>query len=197
VRMQEGSMRIDHHRMKAVEVELAVANLFGIRRNVIIPNASWGMGLHECDLLIIRDTGNAVEVEIKVSKADLKKDAEKRHGHISNRIKQLYFAVPDYLAEACIEYAPQRAGVITVERWDGWPFVKATFRRPAVTNKDSRAFTQDEIRKASHLAAMRVWGLKEKLIALHRKVDKNGDYEAADEQYINDLFTQKEPLTLF
>jgi hypothetical protein len=174
--------------MRAIEIEYVVANMFGIRRNIIVPNACWGLGVHECDLLIIRESGSAVEIEIKVSKSDLKKDAEKRHGHLNKKIKQLYFAVPESLAEACIEYAPQRAGIITVEAWTTYPFGKATIRRKAVANKLAIGFTPEETQKAARLAAMRIWGLKEKLIRLQRKVNKDGEYDQADESYITSLF---------
>lgn len=158
--------------MRAVEIEIAVARLFGVRRHVIVPNASWGMSLHECDLLIIRNTGYAVEVEIKVSKADLKKDALKRHGHNSNRIKELYFAVPDKLYDAAVEYAPERAGIITVEHWEHYPFVEGSVKRKAVLNVLARPLNEDEIRTAMRLAGMRIWGLKERLVAMHRKQAK-------------------------
>jgi hypothetical protein len=72
--------------MKAIHVELAVASYFGIRRHLIVPNVSWGLGLrHECDLLIVRESGFAAEVEIKVSKSDLKKDVEKRKWAMAER----------------------------------------------------------------------------------------------------------------
>jgi len=36
------------------EMELAVANFFGINSNIIVPNISWGVKIHECDLFIIK-----------------------------------------------------------------------------------------------------------------------------------------------
>ena len=47
-------------------------NFFNYRANLIVPNISWGLGLHECDLLVLTSSGYATEIEIKVSKADLK-----------------------------------------------------------------------------------------------------------------------------
>lgn len=178
--------------MRAIEVEFAVATMFGIRRNIIVPNVCWGLDLHECDLLIIRESGFAVEVEIKVSKADLKKDVEKNHKHESNKIKHLYFAVPESLAAECLEYAPTRAGIITVNMGyhsDDSPFPTATIRRPAVTNKLARPLSVSEIQQAARLAAMRIWGLKEKLITVARKVDlKTGAHEPESVGDISKLF---------
>lgn len=154
--------------MKCIEIEEAVARMFDIRRHIIVPNVSWGLGVHECDLLVVRPTGYAIEVEIKVSKADLKKDAEKRHGHDSHKIKELYFAVPDKLYEAAIEFAPLHAGIITVS-WNGTivhPQIDgfASIKRPAIVNKTARPLTESEINTVARLGAMRIWGLKAKLI---------------------------------
>ena len=100
-------------KITTAEMECCVASFLNYRSNLIVPNVSWGMALHECDLLVITKAGYAWEVEIKVTKADLKKDSEKWHGHRSSRIKHLFFAIPTYLQDA-IEYIPERAGIITV-----------------------------------------------------------------------------------
>ena len=63
------------------EIEVRVASFFNPRQNIIVPNISWGVNLHECDLLIIRKSGYGIEVEIKVSKSDLIADAKKPHHH--------------------------------------------------------------------------------------------------------------------
>ena len=63
----------------AAEIEVVVAQYFDPRRNVIVPNVWWGWGLrHECDLVVMTKTGYAYEVEIKVSRSDLKADLKKR-----------------------------------------------------------------------------------------------------------------------
>jgi hypothetical protein len=154
--------------MKCIEIEEAVARLFGIRQHIIVPNASWGLGLHECDLLIVRPSGYAIEVEIKTSKADLKQDAKKSHGHYSEKIKQLYFAVPKDLYDAACEYAPFDAGIITVAASDPeWRLGKlfAHIERESPIRKNARPLNEKEILKAATLGAMRVWSLKRKLIA--------------------------------
>jgi hypothetical protein len=111
--------------LKAAEIEIAVARYFHPRVNLVVPNVSWGMGLHECDLLVITRAGYAYEVEIKISKSDLKKDREKRHCHVSSRISRLYFAIPKEL-ENCIDYVPERAGIISVDYY--WPNRDDVFR---------------------------------------------------------------------
>ena len=110
-------------KLKTIEMEVALANYFNVRQNIIVPNVSWGLGIHECDLLIVRASGYLIEVEIKISKADLIKDSKKEHKHIDKRIKELYFALPDYL-ENCIEYIPERAGILLVSKGKNGYYVK-------------------------------------------------------------------------
>ena len=143
------------------EIEIAIASLFGRRRNIIVPNISWGLNLHECDMLIIRDSGFAVEVEIKRSKQDLLNDFKKRHGHRSTKIKEFYYAIPQSKVQKWKELIPEKAGIITYERGDGG-WVYANHYRMA-KKKPCRKLTEAEILKAAKLGCMRIWDLKERL----------------------------------
>jgi hypothetical protein len=149
-----------------LEMEIAISNLFDIRKNIIVPNISWGLGIHECDLFIVRNTGYCIEVEIKRSKQDLKKDFEKKHSHIDkqNRIKDFYFAIPDYLYDSCKELIGDK-GLITVSKWNNGKktYIKAKFHTKSNSIKDARKLTDKEILKVLKLGIMRVWKLKEKL----------------------------------
>jgi hypothetical protein len=147
-------------KITTTEIETRVAGYFNYRKNIIVPNVSWGIGLHECDLLVIRDSGYAIEVEIKISKSDLRADAKKEHHHLSNRIKELYFAIPDYL-EDCIEYIPERAGVLVLSRYQGG--LSCYTKRKAKFNLNCRKFTQEEQLKVAHLGTMRIWNLKRQI----------------------------------
>lgn len=142
------------------EMEIAVANYFGVRQNLIVPNISWGLDIHECDLLICSKSGYLTEVEIKISKSDLIKDKEKRHGHYNQRIKALYFAIPDYLyTEEIIAHIPNRAGILTV-RYNGKRFVVLA-EREAEKSKGI-AMTESEKFNMARLGALRIWNLKRK-----------------------------------
>ena len=66
-----------------------------IRRELVVPNVHWGADVHECDLFLLSKSGYAIEIEIKISKADLIQDSKKKHGHVNYKIKQLYFAIPN------------------------------------------------------------------------------------------------------
>lgn len=176
------------NKLKTVDIELAVVSYLKPRVNLIVPNVSWGLGLHECDLLVISSAGYAWEIEIKVSKVDLIKDKEKRHGHISHMIKYLYFAIPDYLIEHS-EHIPERAGIITINTESLLELLSnhknlssrdlihfmgercKIIRKPIATHKPYK-FSEAERLKVAMLGAMRIWGLKRK-IQLHPIVTRN------------------------
>jgi len=141
----------------AKEIEIRIAQWFGYRTNLIVPNVSWGMGLHECDILILTKAGYALEVEIKVSKGDIIKDAEKWHQHKSDKIKRLYFAIPKKL-EKHIALIPEQAGVITVDE-GGW----CKLVRNAEANRGARKWGDEDRFNIARLGAIRIWDLKEKL----------------------------------
>jgi hypothetical protein len=164
--------------LKSIEVEEAVARMFGVRQNIIVPNISWGMMLHECDLLIIRKSGYAVEVEIKVSRWDLRKDLEKPHKHESSKIREFYYAVPAQLYGYATEIVPIGAGIITIEqsKYDT-VLGHAEIKRQPKIRRDARKLSTDEISQAARLGCMRIWGLKAKLIrqiyAANNQTEKN------------------------
>ena len=139
----------------AKEIEIAVARYFDTRINMIIPNVFWGLDLqHECDLFILTKTGWAYEVEIKVSKYDLKADVKKRHGHNSKLLRKLYFAIPEKL-EPEIHLITERAGVLIVDA--GGRVKKA---REATINEVAVKIPENKVLKLGRLAAMRIWNLK-------------------------------------
>jgi hypothetical protein len=145
----------------AQQIEIAVAKHFGYRQNLIVPNVYWGIGLHyEADLVVLRPSDWAIEVEIKVSAADIKADLSKRRQHDSNLFCALYFAVPESLADNA--NIPAHAGILSVYWRDlrGWRVKKI---RDATRRKTARKWTPETRRKLYELAAMRIWSLKEHL----------------------------------
>jgi hypothetical protein len=148
--------------MNTREIELAIARLFNYRQCLIVPNVSWGLsGLgHECDVLVVRPSGYAIEIEIKISKSDLIKDLKKWHCHKSNLIRQLWFAIPSQLSDS-IGLIPEHAGVLSASTNHG--YVRFNTVRTARVNRDCRKLTNEEIAKISSLGCMRIWTLKSSL----------------------------------
>ena len=153
-------------------MEVELSNYLNYRINIVVPNVSWGMFSHECDLIKLTPSGYCSEIEIKISLGDLKKDKEKSHKHMDggvygyrpNKIKYLYFAVPEYL-EPHIQHIPERAGILIVREFTncgGYKFLK-TFEIRAPKQQGNYKFSEAERIKLLSLMAMRIWGLKQKL----------------------------------
>lgn len=148
-------------KITSLDIEIAVAEHFGWRQNVIVPNVHWGLGLHyEADLVVLRPSGWAIEVEIKISSADIRADLKKRRQHDSPLFRELYFAVPECLAEN--DSIPEHAGILSIYEYKpGWLKVKK-IRNPVV-RKTAHKWKPETRQKLYELAAMRTWSLKQHL----------------------------------
>lgn len=154
--------------MKTIEMELALSSYFSPKQNLVIPNVSWGFGIHECDLLVMTKTKYLYEVEIKVSKADLIKDKDKYHSHISNKIRKLYFAIPEEL-EQHVEHIPERAGIILVGKYtNGHTWCRKL--REARVNNIAPKIGIDDAYKLARLGSLRIWSLKTKIFRITKKL---------------------------
>jgi hypothetical protein len=148
--------------VNAQDIEIAVARRFDYRRHIIVPNVSWGLfrGGMEIDLLIVKPSGWATEIEIKVSGSDIKRDAKKHRHYLPASFNELlrskYFAVPEKLADH--PDIPMSVGIIKVGDGGYTQIV-----RPAALNKRARKLTEEEIRKVLELGCMRIWTLKDAL----------------------------------
>ena len=152
--------------MRAGQIEIAVARYFDVRQNMTVPNISWGLGIHECDLLIITKSGFAIECEIKTSKADIVADLKKRHGHNSKKIRSLFFAIPDRL-EQYQDLIPERAGIIVVTQHPHG--CKCRILRKAKINTEAKKLSDKDILHVAKLGTMRTWKLRETIQRLNRK----------------------------
>ena len=154
--------------MKTIDIEIAVMEYIGIRQHLIVPNVSWGLGLHECDILSLSKTGYATEIEIKVSKHDLLKDNEKRHGHHNNKIAEFYFAVPESLKLIALANIPERAGLFVAKKdLDGTIYVKVI--KSCLRNKDAVKWNEIDRYKLARLGTLRILGLKQKIRKLQNQ----------------------------
>jgi hypothetical protein len=143
----------------ASTVSLAVARYFGVRTHVIVANVSWGMDLpYEADLLILHASGYMDEVEVKISKSDLRRDKLKYHNHDGRHIRRLWFAIPEKLV-AIIPEIQERAGVLVVDVQG-----RVRMERRPVINKLAPKLRDDQKFQLARLGAMRVWDLKQVLL---------------------------------
>jgi hypothetical protein len=140
-------------------MQVAMARYFDSRRNIVVPNISWGMQLHECDVLVLTPAGFAYEVEIKVNRADIVADGKKAHGHYDKKLVKLFYAVPKFLADFALTKIPERAGLLAVES-PTWLWAQQI--RAAKQTGDYR-WTAEQRLKLAHLGCMRIWPLLENL----------------------------------
>jgi len=140
--------------MTLVDMENAIADYFDVRKNIIVPNISWGMFDHECDMLIVRPSGYAVEVEIKRTRSDFLADFKKRHTHNDKRIKALYYAFPEELYEKCKDDVPDGAGILAIYKGKA-DFAFCHLKKAAINN-ESRPMTLEEMFTIAKLGTMRI-----------------------------------------
>lgn len=136
-------------------IQQHLRNFFGKDSFLIIPNVM--LGYCEADLIVISKAGYLHEVEIKISKQDIKKDKEKYFmAHKYLHTKYFSFAVPDFLSNC--EDIPADSGLISVDKYGYCNTI-----RPAKISKNARKLSTEEILKYARLTQYRMWNLREKL----------------------------------
>lgn len=155
----------------------------------VVPNCSWTG--NECDLLVVTENLRIIDVEIKISRADLKADAGKnkwRHGFDAeldggygnwgkhtprkrewpNKVWKHYYAMPrEIWDDKLFESMPtQNSGVILLWQQDGkiWPMVK----RIAKPCRDAQPISAVNAIDIARLASLRMWDAQQKLDELRR-----------------------------
>jgi hypothetical protein len=170
------------YKYSTLELEVAIARQYNPRRHIIVPNVSWGANIHECDLLILSKSGYATEVEIKVSLSDLKKDFTKKHKHDSDKIKYLWYCVPDYHKDIALELIPEKAGLLIAQRYQNKTLI--THVRESTARVNCKKWSDEEMMNVMRLGCMRIWNLKSTIISnmgtikyLREKENEQGYYE--------------------
>lgn len=152
----------------------------------VVPNCSWTG--NECDLLVVTENLRIIDVEIKISRSDLKADAKKdkwRHGfdaeldggygnwasHTSrkrewpNKVWKHYYAMPaDIWDDKLFDAMPtQNSGVILMIQDHGkvYPIIKRMAKPCREAGQISAANAIDIAR----LASLRMWDAYRKLEA--------------------------------
>lgn len=144
------------------DIQALLAEHFGIRNNIIVPNVSWGLLDYEADLLIMNKTGYVTEIEIKRSWSDFLADFKKdENAHKSEIIYQFWYCVPDGLYKDCIEKLKEvypdsldRPNVISYSDSGVLNFhgKSASYCR----GKHRKMFLEEQL-KLARLGAMRYW----------------------------------------
>lgn len=144
------------------EIEIALYNsgIWNKRRDIMIPNLSWGLLNYEADFVVITKAGYLTEVEIKRSWEDFKADFKKKHNHDDKRVYMFYYCVPKSIVNRVEEYLKEydfETAILTydengiIERKNGW-----------LSYKGGRKLFIEEQLTVARLGCMRLWNLKEK-----------------------------------
>lgn len=146
--------------MNALDIELAVVEFFGKRKFMMVPNVSHGFDLnYEADLMILTPTDFLYEVEIKVSKSDMKADLKKQNAHNSIYVKRLYFAFPEQLLETALEILPEDVGLFVAHtHLNGSVYVVLKRKPKEITN--CKTVPIEKQYKLARLGVLRMWNMK-------------------------------------
>ena len=147
-------------------------NLLTNRSVLVVPNCGWTG--HECDLLVIEKGLRLIDVEVKISRADLKADMKKekwwhrrpwsRQDHSGERkarrwpdkVWKHYYALPESIWTADLLLAiPPASGVLALRKEGA--NVKIKVLRNAKPNRDAKPITHADAIDLARLASLRMW----------------------------------------
>ncbi len=147
---------------------------------VLVDNCNWTG--HECDVLAVTTDLRVIDVEVKISRADLKADAGKdkwwhRRWGIYNPVTRTYdqppgtarewppkvwkhyYALPaDIWRDDLIAALPSpKSGVLLLKQQEGGAPVVVECRRRATPNRDASRLTAANVMDIARLANLRMW----------------------------------------
>ena len=178
--------------IEQIQSRLAHIDNFNLRRNIVVPNVSWGLLSYEADFVSLSKSGYLTEVEIKRSWEDFQKDFKKDHKHDDPRVAYFYYCVPKSIACRVLhtlyvvepsennfrkykitgikDDVPANVGLISYDNhdWQGneCDWIDINFVTMAGRRKWARKLTDQEQLKLAHLGCMRLWDLKKKIAKL-------------------------------
>ena len=162
---------IPSKKITTLEMEIILMEYFKFNQKIVVPNVRHGIRyknrpLNECDLLVLTGSKYGVQIEIKVTKADLMKDRDKKHDHNIDHplIKTFYYALPYYLEEVALQEIPEYAGLLIVNE-NGTVYEK---KKP-INDKNAIKWSDEIILKLGRLAVMRIYNLKKNILKLRNK----------------------------
>lgn len=166
--------------MKWSEREIARSlylNVFNGKHLVAVPNCSWTG--HECDLLVVRADLRIVDVEIKISRSDLKADAKKEkwlkryrpepgepwrpwnEGPFEKlehpeKVWKHYYALPQEIwTPSLAESISPASGILLIRDAKTRPMLRV--ERQAKPNKDAGKISAEALCHIARLCTVRMW----------------------------------------
>ncbi|SOD42429.1 hypothetical protein [Nitrosovibrio sp. Nv4] len=162
--------------------ELAL-NYFQRRHLVVVPNCGWTG--YECDLLVVTKNLRIIDVEIKISRSDLRADVKKDkwwktyamdpvagfHRRLDEpepktwpeKVWKHYYAAPlEIWDESLTEKIPAASGILLLYRGHHGE-VRYECRRPARPNPDAEKLSPESAVDIARLASLRMWNAYQSL----------------------------------
>jgi hypothetical protein len=154
-------------------IQRAIAEGFFKKAVLAVPNCGWTG--YECDMLIIEPGLRIIDIEVKVSRADLKQDQHKdkwwhqrpwakRSSRTPIRQPRLwpqkvwkhYYVVPlDIWTSELLQHIPANSGVLAVSTSQG--LVKLDCLRRARPCREATPITARDAIDLARLASLRMW----------------------------------------
>lgn len=139
---------------------------------VLVDRCNWTG--HECDVLAVTTDLRVIDVEIKISRADFKKDAAKdkwwhrpgwrytqpkpepTHRPWPPRVWKHYIAMPKQIwSDDLLEFAPSdKSGILLMQQPGSYSY---EVKRAAKPNKDAERLTPAQAVDVARLANIRMW----------------------------------------
>lgn len=151
---------------------------------MLVDNCKWTGA--ECDVLAVTTDLRVIDVEVKISRADLKADAGKykwwssytrneltgsgefhapQHRDWPNRVWKHYYAMPaDIWRDDLLATMPsEKSGVLLMKEQGRGRIAVATCLRRATPNKNALRLTPEQVIDIARLANLRMWNAYEDL----------------------------------
>jgi len=158
------------NKMTAIDIEEALYRRFSMKEYIAVPNVYWGLGInYEIDMFICNKKSKICsEIEIKISKSDLKADKKKKHQHSDPRVSKLWFAVPKHLEEYALKNIPENAGLFVIEYINDPLLTSITEVKKPIRRKDYVKLDEKSYLKLLELGVMRLQKKTKRIIELNR-----------------------------
>lgn len=136
----------------------------GVRKNLCVPNVSWGLGIdYEADLLVITKSGYCTEYEIKRSYSDFLADMKKDEcAHKAPWVYKFFYVIPLGIKDKVLKYFEDK-GVETPAIICYSEDKKLSYCGGFSYVKGGRKMFLEEILKVARLGTLRYWNLRNKL----------------------------------
>ena len=159
--------------MSVTDITRMLASYYDIRKNLVVPNVSWGFMWYEADLVVITKAGYMTEIEIKRSWTDFLADFKKRDYHSDARISRFYYAVPECMLQPCRDYIEnwlaercllspstyKRPGFIVYRTWDEPLYRRVQVICDPISKEKTPPLSEKDILKIARLGTLRYWSL--------------------------------------